>query len=592
MNIDLPLMLLVSLFIGLGIFSQWLANLLKWPAIVVMSIIGLLIGPIIGIVNPQETMGPEIYGTIVSLSVAIILFEGSSNLDTRELLGISKTLRRIMTYGALIGWILGTVALYYIVDFPLAIALVLSALFIVTGPTVIQPLLKQARVTRSVDSILRWESIILDPVGPLIALFVFYGFRMSIEGFSIAILAEYILGLLIAVIIGLGATKLFTVMVKKDMIGPHLIAPMQFVFVLLIFSICDFILHESGLLSVTIFGLGMARYKKRDLIYNESNHFVEQLTMIAVSTVFILITSSLTREMLSFVVSWEVILFCAVMIIIVRPLSIYGSTIGAELNMKERTFLSVVAPRGVVALTVAGFFMEQFNTLEVPMAELILPVTFGLSFITVVIYGFGFKPFSQALGLSSSEPPGVIMIGESPFSLEVAKNIKQHGIPVMISDALGDYRETEEDDGIERFDGNMLSEDDRMYADLTRFEKSLIMTRSTVLNLLAHEVMADEFGVKNVMLLSPDYREGNNMLGSAMHSHILFHDDLSYRKLNQLTKEGNFIEISASQVEELTKNDLVIYCIDEDKHITFKNKTVKLQVEDEWTLGVMKNAIN
>ena len=590
MNIDLPLMLLVSLFIGLGIFSQWLASLLKWPAIVVMSIIGLLIGPIIGIVNPQEVMGQEIYGTIVSLSVAIILFEGSSNLDTRELLGISKTLRRIMTYGALIGWLLGAAALYLIIDFPLAIALVLSGLFIVTGPTVIQPLLKQARVKRSVDSILRWESIILDPVGPLVALFVFYGYRMSVEGFNIALVTEYILGLVIAFVIGFASSKLFKVMVKKNKIAQNLIAPMQFIFVLVIFSASDFILHESGLLAVTIFGLAMAKNKKEDLIYHESNQFVEQLTMIAVSTVFILITASLTREMLSFVLSWEVIIFCAVMIVIVRPLSIFGSTVGAELDMKERTFLSIVAPRGVVALTVAGFFMEQFTALDVPMSGLILPVTFGLSFTTVVIYGFGFKPFSRALGLSSREPPGVIMIGESHFSLKLAENIKQHGIPVMISDALRDYKEGEEDDGIERFDGNLLSEDDRMYADLTRFEKSLIMSRSTILNLLAYQVMADEFGVKNVMLLNPDYKEANNMLGTVMHNHVLFSETLGFNKLNQHAKRGNLVEIPSDEADQLSENDMVIYYIDDDKNISFKNRTAELEFEEKGTLGVLKRS--
>ena len=163
MSLDLPVMLIIVLFLALGIFSQWLATQIKWPSIVVMSIVGLLIGPILGLVNPQETLGAEVFSPIVSLVVAVILFEGSSNLDFRELRGISKAVIRIITVGA-ISWVLGAIALHKILDFPISVAVVMGGLFLITGPTVIQPLLKQAKVRKSVDSILRWESIILDPI--------------------------------------------------------------------------------------------------------------------------------------------------------------------------------------------------------------------------------------------------------------------------------------------------------------------------------------------------------------------------------------------------------------------------------------------
>lgn len=587
MNIDLPLMLIVALFIGVAILSQWVASLLKWPAIVVMSIIGLLIGPILGIVNPEAAMGSEIYDTIVSLSVAIILFEGSSNLDARELLGVSKAARRIITAGTFIGWLLGTAALYYIIDFPLPVALVLSGLFIVTGPTVIQPLLEQAKVKRSVDSILRWESIILDPVGPMVALLIFYIYQVSLETIDSPLVFEYVVGLALAVVIGFGAAFIFKWMVKKDLIAQNLMAPIQFIFVIITFSICDAILHESGLLAVTIFGLSMAKSKKEDLIFHESNQFVEQLTMICVSTVFILITSSLTMEMLNFVFSWEVLLFCLAMIIIARPLSVFLSTIGTEISLKEKSFLSVAAPRGIVALTVAGFFTEQFSNLDVPMVELILPVTFGFSFITVVIYGFGFKPLSKAIGVSSKEPPGIILLGETQFSLKLAERLKSHGIPVMISDELRDHKGNS-DDGIERFKGTLLSERDRMYADLIRFDKCLIVTKSPVFNLLAFTMMVNEFGIKNVMLLSSDNKDANNQIGPAMHKHVLFNGRLSYSLLNEYVEKNHLIEIPATERHQLEELDMVIYHIDEDKNVVFKNMEQALNSDDEGILGVLK----
>ena len=137
MNIELPLMLLIVLFIGLGILSQWVAAMIKWPAIVVMSIAGLVVGPILQLVNPEQMMGSELFSTIVSLAVAIILFEGSSNLDYRELPGVSKAIAKIITIGAVLAWVMGALAMYFILDLPLSISFVLGGLFIVTGPTVI-----------------------------------------------------------------------------------------------------------------------------------------------------------------------------------------------------------------------------------------------------------------------------------------------------------------------------------------------------------------------------------------------------------------------------------------------------------------------
>ncbi|MBY8910803.1 cation:proton antiporter, partial [Salinicoccus roseus] len=152
----------------------------------------------------------------------IILFEGSSNLDYRELPGVSKAIARIITIGAVLAWVMGALAMYFILDLPLSISFVLGGLFIVTGPTVIQPLLKQAKVKNSVNSILKWESIILDPVGPLFALFAFYVFQMIDRGFGLGYFMEYILGFAVAFVLGFGASYLFRWLIKWDFVPQNL----------------------------------------------------------------------------------------------------------------------------------------------------------------------------------------------------------------------------------------------------------------------------------------------------------------------------------------------------------------------------------
>ena len=311
MSLDLPIMLMIVLFLALGIFSQWLADRIKWPSIVVMAIVGLLVGPILGITNPKEALGSEVFSPIVSLAVAIILFEGSSNLDFRELKGISKAVIRIITVGAVIAWILGAIALHTILNFPISVSFVMGGLFLITGPTVIQPLLKQAKVKKNVDSILRWESIILDPIGPMLALTAFYVFQIIDDGISFLVIVQFFLKIVCVIVIGFGASFLFNWLIKHDLIPQSLMPPIQLVFILLIFSICDEILAESGLLSVTIFGLMMARNKRHDLMFKESDHFIENASTILVSTVFILITSSLTKDVLLNVLSCN--LWCLVL---------------------------------------------------------------------------------------------------------------------------------------------------------------------------------------------------------------------------------------------------------------------------------------
>lgn len=360
MIFDLPLMLMIVVFLALGIFSQWLANKIKWPSIVVMAIVGLLVGPVLGIANPKEAMGSDVFSPIVSLAVAIILFEGSSNLDFRELRGISKAVIRMVTVGAAIAWVLGAVALHYILDFPLSVSLVMGGLFLITGPTVIQPLLKQAKVKKNVDSILRWESIILDPIGPMLALTVFYVFQIIDDGISFLVIVQFFLKIVCVIVIGFGASFLFNWLIKHDLIPQSLMPPIQLVFILLIFSICDEILAESGLLSVTIFGLMMARNKRHDLMFKESDHFIENASTILVSTVFILITSSLTKDVLLNVLSWQLVVFSIVMILLVRPISVIVSTFRTEISKRERASVALMAPRGIVVLTVAQFFSSLF----------------------------------------------------------------------------------------------------------------------------------------------------------------------------------------------------------------------------------------
>lgn len=594
MIFDLPLMLMIVVFLALGIFSQWLANKIKWPSIVVMAIVGLLVGPVLGFVNPKEAMGADVFSPIVSLAVAIILFEGSSNLDFRELRGISKAVIRMITVGAAIAWILGAVALHYILDFPLSVSLVMGGLFLITGPTVIQPLLKQAKVKKNVDSILRWESIILDPIGPMLALTAFYVFQIIDDGISFLVIVQFFLKIVCVIIIGFGASFLFNWLIKHDLIPQSLMPPIQLVFILLIFSICDEILAESGLLSVTIFGLMMARNKRHDLMFKESDHFIENASSILVSTVFILITSSLTKDVLLNVLSWQLVVFSIVMILLVRSISVIVSTFRTEISKRERASVALMAPRGIVVLTVAQFFSSLFMVDGVKMAQYITPVTFGLVFITVVIYGFSFTPLSKLLGVASNEPPGVIIVGESEFSFHIGSMLKEHGIPVMMFNLFENTSEKAHQEGFEVFKGNLLSSNDRIYSDLLRYNKCILMTKSFIFNSLAFNELVPEFGLNNVDMMPVSFNDeqARNNMNGPIRNHILFDENHTPRWFDQYITQHNIIEVPAERYDDITHKDMLIYYISESKKVTFKRSQRTLPKEDHGVYGILKNVYN
>lgn len=591
MLFDLPVMLVIVLFLALGIFSQWLANRIKWPSIVVMSIVGLLVGPILGLANPEHTLGSEVFSPIVSLAVAIILFEGSSNLDFRELKGISKAVIRIITIGATIAWALGAIALHKILGFPISIAIVMGGLLLITGPTVIQPLLKQAKVRNSVDTVLRWESIILDPLGPILALAAFYVYQIIGQGFGFQLLFIFIFKMLIVAFIGFGASFFFNWLIQRDVIPQNLMPSIQLVFILLVFSICDQILDESGLLAVTIFGLMMARYKRHDLIYKESDHFIENMSSILVSTVFILITSSLTPSVLMNVLSWKLVIFSLVMIVLVRPIAVLLSTIGTEITKKERALVAMMAPRGIVVLTVAQFFGGLFLNDNMKMASYITPVTFGLVFITVVIYGFSFTPISKMLGLASTEPPGVILVGESEFSYHLGRQLQSHGIPVMVFNLFSNTSDKAEELGFEIFKGNLLSSSDRMYADLIRYNKCLLMTKSFIFNSLAFNELVPEFGLNNVNMMPVSFTDdqARNNLNGPLRNHILFDEKHSPRWFDNVITNQNIVEVPASSYHDITDKDMIIYHINDDKEATFHRSTKSMDEYDNGTYGILRN---
>jgi len=552
-------LLSIVVIIVLGIFSQWAAWRIKWPSIVIMSIAGMLIGPVFGLINPEQALA-ELYSPLISLAVAIILFEASSSLDIREIKDISKSVFRIITAGAFIAWIGGSLAAHYIAGLRLELGFIIGGLFIVTGPTVIIPLLRQSKLKPRMAAVLKWEGIILDPVGPLLALFAYQVIKvMTWESIGVNFLLFFFLGALGAAAIGYGAGLVVSILISKGLLPEYLKSPILLAFILISFTISEMVINETGMLAVTVMGLTLARTKKYVASIGGTGEFVENISILLTSTVFILLTSSLSREIIGDVLTFSIIAFVVVMLFIVRPLSIWISTIGTELTLKEKTLISWIAPRGIVALTVSGYFATILMEDGYDDATILVALTFALVFITVCAHGFTLRPLAKKFGLATPKQPGILIVGANEFSIAFAEQCKQMDIPVLIIDHSYRQLPAANEKGIQTYHGEILSEQTSYDIDLTPYEFILAMTDEAAYNALVCQTYIPEYGYDFTFLLP--VREQTEAKGQkvprAIKANILFEEvqEAFVKKVQQ----GYTFKTIEPAIDEKTTADKVDY---------------------------------
>ncbi|MUV37464.1 K(+)/H(+) antiporter NhaP2 [Lentibacillus sp. JNUCC-1] len=497
-----PSILFEIMLIGLlGIGSQWLAWRYRMPAIVVMSITGLLVGPVFGLMNPEEDFG-GLFSPIISVAVAIILFEGSLNLNFKEIRGLGKPVFRISTVGAFLAWILGSLTAHYIAGLSWAVAFVIGGLFIVTGPTVIMPLLRQSKLKPRPAKILKWEGIIVDPIGALLAVFAFeiIAFLTS-QNPDGSKLVAFFAASIFAAIFGWALGRGIGWMFETGHVPEFLKSPAVFIVVILCFTGADEIMHETGLLSVTAMGITLANMGISSV--EDMRHFKENISILLISAIFIMLTASLQVDTLLHIFNPSIIGYVLLMMFIVRPLSIFISTIGSGLSLNEKALVGWIAPRGIVALTVSSYFASILLDAGYEDAELLTTLTFGLVFFTVVAHGFSISWLARKLHLSMEGRPGTLIVGSNPFTVELAKSLAKSKAPVIIVDSSWENLRYARNGGVPFYHGEMLSEQTEYNLDTIPYEYMLAISEYHSYNALVCTTFMPEYGRTNVFKISP-----------------------------------------------------------------------------------------
>jgi len=490
----------LAIIVGTGMAAQWIAWRTQIPSIIALLLAGLLLGPVTGIIDPDELLGGQLF-PLVSLSVALILFEGGLDLPPRELRNTGIVVRRLITVGAVISFLIGWYASREIFGISNQAAIVLGAVLVVTGPTVVGPLLRFVRPAGTTGPILRAEGVLIAPIGATAALLAFE--IVLLDGANEAIIkVAGILALTIVAGAGIGLLAAFVLdeALRRFLIPDQLIVPVTFAFVVATFVAANEVQEESGLLTVTVLGMYLARRDTSTV--RHVLEFSESLRTLLISALFILLAARIEADALRDVLL-PALGFLAVLVLVARPLTVLVSTVRTSLTWRERVFLMAMAPRGIVAAAVSAIFAIRMEAEGIADADKIVPIVFLVIIGTIVVYGFFSGPAARLLGLAEAQATGVLIAGAHATSRGIALQLKEHGIKSLLVDT-DPYNVTRSiSSGLTARRLNVLAEDAAHNLDLRGIGRLMAFTSNDEVNALATARFAREFGRREVFQLSP-----------------------------------------------------------------------------------------
>ncbi len=527
---------------------QWLAWRVKLPAIIFLLLVGILSGPVFSVFDPQALLG-ELFFPFVSLSVAIILFEGSLTLKFREILGLEKVVRNMVSIGMVATWLITALAVRFALDLSWQLSFLFGAITVVTGPTVIVPMLRTVRPTAAVSNILRWEGIVIDPIGASLAVLV-YEFIVSAGG-QVALghtLVTFAEILTVGAVIGAGGGYLFGLLLRHHWLPEFLHNVSALALVLGSFALANHLQEESGLVTVTVMGVWLANM--RDVDTEEILDFKESLSILLISLLFVLLAARLEwatfREL-----GWSALWVFLAIQFLARPLNIVLSTYGSSLSWPERHLLAWIAPRGIVAAAISALFAIQLQGIGFEGARLLVPLTFLVIIGTVLLQSTTARLMALWLGVAEPEPRGFLIIGANPVARAIGQALVKSDLRVTLADTSWDTIYQARMAGLPTYLGNPISEHAERHLDLIGIGRMLALADQESINLAAALHYRMELGKNNVYVLQSQPAEDQSKalrVPASRRGRTLFGAEVTYDQLAAAIAEG--AQIRTTQLTE------------------------------------------
>ncbi len=570
------------LVLAIGAVAQWVGWRLKIPAILLLLAAGLMVGPVVGILEPDEVFGDLLF-PVVSAAVAIILFEGGLSLKLRDLTKGGTAILRLVTVGVGVTWGLAAWLSWWLLEFPPILAILFGALLTVTGPTVIGPMLRAIRPKGSVKAIAKWEGILNDPLGVLLAVLVFEVYlSQSYDHATSFILIGLGETLLIGVVFAGAAAGFLLLLVRAKLMPEFLHNLFVLALVLGIFGASNALLEESGLLTVTLFGVILANqsvFNVRHII-----EFKENLQVLLISALFVVLAARVDFAVFE-VLGWQSLIFIAALIVLVRPLSILVATIGSkQTQWRDKLLLMLLAPRGMVAMVLTSIFALRLEERGEPLGANMLAVMLLVIVATVLFYGLAAGPISSRLGLSNLDPQGVLFVGAHDWARTIAVKLKSMGVSVRLIDSNRYHVGNAVHDGLTADCGNVFSEEFLENLDMSNVGHALALTANDEVNSFAQTTLAHYIEKGDIYPLKSE-RSANQGDDDTKTLNPVFGENVTFTWLKRqfalgatlkdmsLSEEQEFSEVK----ESLGPRALLMFAIEEEGRVRVFSARTKIR---------------
>lgn len=515
-------MLELAGIIILGILAQWVAWKFKIPAILPLILIGLLVGPIAAefltedgtkwiepVWNGEKGLfpGDGLY-YFVSLAISVILFEGGLTLKRNEITTVGPVITKLITLGSAITFLGGGVVAYYVFGLSWEVSFLFSSLIIVTGPTVITPILRNIPLKKDISAVLKWEGILIDPIGALVAVLVFEFISVGEgSGFTKTALIEFGKIILFGTTFGFTFAHALAFAINKNLIPHYLLNVVSLSTVLLVYVESDIFAHESGLLAVVVMGMVLGNNKLENI--KELLYFKESLSVLLISILFILLAANINMDDMLLLYNWDAAILFAIVVFVIRPLAVFISTSGSNLKTNEKLFISWVGPRGIVAAGIASLFGSKLIKDGIAGAEYITPLVFMIVLGTVLLNATTARGVSKILGVFLLKSEGILIVGAGQLSRLIASYLVRNHRHVVLIDSNSNNVQKAKDLGLEAIKKDIYEEDLTDNIELNDVGYLLSLTGNSDINRFAINKFEEQFGENgSFRLITPE--EMNN----------------------------------------------------------------------------------
>lgn len=599
-------MLELAGIIILGILAQWLAWKFKIPAILPLILTGLFVGPfstmfsadgnkwIEPVWNGQMGLFPgESLFNFVSLSIALILFEGGLTLKKDEIRSVGPVIYKLITLGALVTMITAGIAAHFIIGLNWPLSFLFSSLIIVTGPTVITPILRNLPLKKDISTILKWEGILIDPVGALVAVLVFE--FISIGGdhgseYTKETLVEFGKIIIIGFSIGFTSAYAFATALKQRWIPHYLLNVVSLALVLSVFVLADLFAHESGLLAVVIMGMVLGNMYLPGL--KEVFYFKETISILLISILFILLSANINLSDLELIYNWNSLILFGCVVLVVRPLGVFLSSRKSGLIRNEKIFISWVGPRGIVAAGIASLFGLKLTMQGVENANYITPLVFMIVLGTVLLNATTARIMAKITGVLLKKSEGILIVGASDPSRLIASYLKKNERRVVLIDSNRNNIAQAKNEGLEAFECDIYEDEIFENIELNDIGFLLALTGSPTINEYALNKLKPAFGEEGAyrLISGDEMRDPNNNPEEGLFSQTDDFINISevvrdYPIINEvkIQSKDHYLQIMEATMKEVKTIPVFVKDVNNDIHIIPADYN-KLKVEEDYQL--------